>query len=153
MQVQNISHMFSLNFELTTQELKDACTRKEREIRAKIEEREGRVTRVRSEYKITDAVLVDLLTQARAANKRNDAMTNYTSNAQIVNNEGEFTMVTVGAGVVNMLMTERDFIDGERSQADKLALIARSLRNFTDDRGIARSSHRVSYEELRFLGL
>ncbi len=152
MQVQNISHMFSFNFEKSTAEVVAACQKKERDNRAKIEEREGRISRVRAEYKITDAVLIDLLSQARAAAKRNDALMNYSSNMPSANDSGETATITIGAGVVNMLMTERDFIDGERAQADKLAMIARNLRDFIDERGITRTNHRLSYDEIRFLG-
>jgi hypothetical protein len=152
MQVQNISHMFSFTFEKTTAEVLAACKAKEIALRSKIEDREGRVARIRAEYKITDAILIDLLSQARAAAKRNDSLMNYSSSVQ-PNDSGEPQTVTVGAGVVNMLLTERDFIDGEKGQADKLALIGRNLRDFTDDRGIARASHHLSYDELRFLGL
>lgn len=153
MQVQNISHYFQFTFEKTTAEIVAAAQRKEREIRSKIEEREGRVGRIRSEYKITDAVLIDLLSQARAAQKRNDvALMNYSSSVKTQDDDGAMTSVTVGAGVVNMLLTERDFIDGEKSQADRLSMIARNLRDYTDERGIVRTAHRLSTDELRFLG-
>ena len=153
MQVQNISHLFSFTFEKSTTEIVEACQKKERDLRAKMEEREARVTRIRSEYKITDAVLIDLLSQARAASKRNDALMNYSSNAAVSNDTGVPQTVTVGAGVVNMLLTERDFIDGEKAQADKLSVIARNLRDYTDERGIVRTAHRLGYDEIRFLGL
>lgn len=153
MQVQNISHLFSFTFEKSTTEIVEACQKKERDLRAKMEEREARVARIRSEYKITDAVLIDLLSQARAASKRNDALMNYSSNAAVSNETGVPQTVTVGAGVVNMLLTERDFIDGEKAQADKLSVIARNLRDYTDERGIVRTSHRLGYDEIRFLGL
>jgi hypothetical protein len=153
MQVQNISHMFSFAFEKSTTEIIGACRQKESALRTKIEEREGRVSRVRAEYKITDSVLIDLLSQARAASKRNDALMNYSSSVPGQNESGEPVQVTVGAGVVNMLLTERDFIDGEKAQADKLSVIARNLRDYTDERGIVRTSHRLGYDELRFLGL
>ncbi len=152
MQVQNISHYFQFQFEKTTSEIVASCLRKESEIRAKVEEREGRVRKVRAEYKITDSVLIDLLSQARAASKRNDAMlSNYSSRA-VDEGGDEPHVVTVGAGVVNMLLTERDFIDGERAQADRLSIVARNLRDFVDERGIKRESHRLSFDELRFLG-
>ena len=153
MQVQNISHLFSFTFEKSTTEIVEACQKKAHDLRTKMEEREARVTRIRSEYKITDAVLIDLLSQARAASKRNDALMNYSSNAAVSNETGVSQTVTVGAGVVNMLLTERDFIDGEKAQADKLSVIARNLRDYTDERGIVRTSHRLGYDEIRFLGI
>ena len=152
MQVKSISHMFAFPFPKTTKEIVDACRKKEIEVRAKVEEREGRVARIRAEYKITDAVLIDLLSQARAAQKQHNALMNYSSSAQGSNDSGETVVVTIGAGVVNMLLTERDFIDGEKTQADKLALVARNLRDTVDERGITRISQNLSYDELRFLG-
>lgn len=152
MQVQNISHLFSFTFEKSTTEIVAACKTKVSALKAKIEERETRVNRIRTEYEITDAVLIDLLSQARAATKQNNQLMNYSSNAAVTNDSGAPSIVTVGAGVVNMLLTERDFIDGEKGQADKLSMIARNLRDYVDDRGITRTAHRLGSDEIRFLG-
>lgn len=150
MQVERIDSMFNFTFEKSSTEIIEKSKAKVVAIKAKIEERGKRITATRTEYKITDAVLIDLLQQARAAQGRH--VMSYTSNASVKSGNGltEET-VTVGAGVVNMLLTEQDFIDGEKAQVSKLEVIIRNLADLPDAQGRVRG-HKLSFGELTFLG-
>jgi predicted ATP-grasp superfamily ATP-dependent carboligase len=151
MQVQDITRMFSFTFEKTTKELIEACSKKEHDLRSKIEERVVRIRKMRDDHKITDAVLLDIQNQMRAQAKQGLERQSYTSNA-VSNSGGHAEEVVVGAGVINFLLTEQDFIDGEKASADRMALIARNLRDVIAADGTPRYTHKVGYEELRFLG-
>ncbi len=152
MQVQNVDHMFNFTFEKTADEIKEACGRKLLAIAAKIEERSMRIKKMRDEHKITDAILLDIQEQMRADAKRGLAA-QYTSNKMSGGGTGE--EVTVGAGVINFILTEQDFIGGEKAQAERLNLIVRNLRPIS---GITANGttyvqpFKLSYDELKFLG-
>lgn len=67
MQVNRIDHMFNFRFEKSAQVIREKAKDKITALRAKIEEREVRIKRIREEYKITDAALIDVLEQAQAS--------------------------------------------------------------------------------------
>ncbi len=149
MQVERIDNMFNFTFEKTSEEIKTKATAKVSAIKKKVEERGKRIAATRAEFKITDAVLIDLLQQARAAGG-NERMS-YSTNAR--DERGGLTeeTITVGAGVVNSILTEQDFINGERAQATKLEIIIRNLADLPDAQGRPRG-HKLSFSELTFLG-
>lgn len=156
MHVQAITHLFNFRYQKSSEDIRSACKTKIVAVRAKIEEREARIRRIREEYRITDAALVDILAQARQT-RNAQVMYRYTSKgagprshagAGDIDDDEE---VMIGAGVVNNLLTERDFIDGEREQVRKLELIVRNLRDLPDDEGVVQG-HPLTNEELEFLG-
>lgn len=153
MQVQSIDRMFNFTFEKTADEIKTAATKKVKAIQDKIEERGIRIKKMREEHKITDAVLIDIQQQMRA-NERNMA-TVYNSTVQSNDGVGEMT-VSVGAGVINFILTEADFISGEKAQVEHLDLMVRNLRDVTR-RTASGTTYielfKLSYDELKFLGL
>lgn len=127
MNAPTISHMFrGFEFQKTATEIVGAATQKVAVVKAKIEERQKRISDLRREYGIDDAALVQLLTAAR---KQAQAMqfTYSTSNAQ-VGGGGKMEEKTIGAGVVNNLLTENDFIEAERDQVKTLERIIRNLK-------------------------
>jgi hypothetical protein len=153
MQVQRIDTMFSFVYEKSASEIKRQAETKRAEIKSKIEERLARIRKTRDEYKITDAVLIDIQNQMRAQ-AQNAMVAQYSSNVRSDDGEGDQT-VTVGAGVVNFLLTEQDFISGEKAQVDHLDLMIRNIRDV--DRRTANGTtyvelFRLSYAELKFLG-
>lgn len=153
MQVQNVDHMFNFTFEKTADEIVTHARTKVQSIRVKIEERTVRIRKMREEHKITDAVLLDIQNQMRADAKRGMAA-QYSSNARSDGGAGDET-VTVGAGVINFILTEQDFIGGEKAQAERLDTIIRNLRPLT--RRTANGNEyvelfKLGYEELKFLG-
>ena len=152
MQVQSIDRMFNFTFEKTAEEITYTAVNKATAIRAKIDERGVRIKKMRDEHGVTDAVLIDIQQQMRA-NERNMA-TIYNSSVQSNDGGGE-TTVSVGAGVINFILTESDFINGEKAQVEHLDLMVRNLRDVT--RRTANGTtyvelFKLSYDELKFLG-
>ncbi len=145
----NISHMFEFPFEKPSTAIVGAASKKIGFLRHKIEEREARLRRLREEYKITDAVLIDLMEQARKAARQGHAVLQYSTRA--MNDAGVADEMSIGAGVVSMLLTETDAITDEKGQIDKLSIIVRNLVDLPDDKGVTRG-HRLTFEELRYLG-
>lgn len=169
----NINHMFGgLLFEKTAKEIVDKANAKVTSLRAKIAERTERVKRLREEYQIDDAALIQLLTQARNEAKRpGSEKMSYSYSNRLVGASGAASGAApeqervVGAGVVNNLLTETDFIEAEKEQIKRLLLIAANLRDIPD-----RTLHampagtiagvdsrppmtfRLSYDELEYLG-
>lgn len=154
MQVQRLDHMFNFTFEKPANEIVAAAVKKAQQIRAKIEERVVRIQEMREQYKVTDAVLVDIINQMRAqGQRRGEERMSYTSNAS--NDAGEVKEVTIGAGVVNFLLTEQDQIDGEKSQVEKLETIIRNLKDLTaySANGAPHIVNQtLTYDELKYLG-
>jgi len=154
MQVQRIDNMFNFTFEKSADEIVAKAKDKATSIRRKIEEREVRIKRTREEYKISDAMLVDIMAQAREQMQRGAAALVY--NSKVRSDDGmREEDVTIGAGVINMLLTERDHIEGEKAQVDKLDAIVRNLkdlRRHAPDGKEYMEGHALNMAELKFLG-
>ena len=154
MQVQRIDNMFNFTFEKSASEIVEHAKTKAAAIRLKIEEREVRIKRVREEYKISDSALVDIMAQAREQMQRGAAALVY--NSKVRSDDGlREEDVTIGAGVVNLLLTERDHIEGEKAQVDKLDTIVRNLKDlprFAPDGSRYLQGHALTMVELKFLG-
>jgi hypothetical protein len=149
-----IDHMFNFTFEKTTAEIVTASTKKAMEIRNKIEERGLRIKKMRDEHKVTDAVLLDIQNQMRAQQKRGVESQSYTSNARS-SGGGSQEEVTVGAGVINFLLTEQDYIDAEKAEVEKLDAINRNLKDITayaPDGTAYIKKFTIGYDELKYLG-
>lgn len=152
MQVQRIDNMFNFTYEKTAHEIDSAAAKKVYNIKLKIEERQARLRKTREEYKVTDAVLNDIMNQMRAAN--NAMVANYSSTVRSGDGGGDQTVV-VGAGVVSFLLAEQDFIVGEKAQVERLEMMVRNIKP------VIRRTYggteyvelfKLSYEELKFLG-
>lgn len=155
MRATSITNMFhGFTYPKTTEEIKTAVKAKVEKLKAKIEERTERVANLRKEYDITDSDLVQLLTAAR---KQQGAQA-YTYSKGSVSDNGQAQMEekTIGAGVVNNLLTEQDFIEAERDQVSTLELIVRNLKAQTMvQNGVIVGpvdQFMLSQEELRYLG-
>lgn len=154
MQVQRIDNLFNFTFEKPAAEIVERAKDKAVTTRRKIEEREVRIKRVREEYKISDAALVDIMAQARDQMQRGAMALVYSSKVRSDDGLREED-VTIGAGVVNMLLTERDHIEGEKSQVEKLDMIVRNLkdlRRYAPDGKEYMQGHELTAVELKFLG-
>ncbi len=151
MQVQRTDNF---NFEKSASAIVERAKSKVTAIRLKIEEREVRINRTREEYKISDAALVAIMAQAREQMQRGAAALVY--NSKVRSDDGlREDDVTIGAGVVNMLLTERDHIEGEKSQIDRLDTIVRNLkdlRRYAPDGKEYMQGHELTMAELKFLG-
>jgi hypothetical protein len=154
MHVQRIDNIFNFNYVKTAAEIVQRAKEKAAQLRAKIEEREARIRRVREEYKITDTVLLDIMNKARAASKRGENMISYSNTVQPPEG-GSQEEITIGAGIVELLFTEEDHIAGERVNVEKLDMIVRNLkdkRRFAPDGKEYTEGHELTTPELRFLG-
>lgn len=154
MQVQRIDTLFNFTFEKSATDIVDKAKAKALSIASKIAERETRIRRAREEHKITDAVLLDIMVQARDQMQRGAMAIAYSTKVRSDDGLREED-VTVGAGVVNMLLTERDHIEGEKSQVEKLDMIVRNLtdlRRFAPDGKEYQKGHELTGAELKFLG-
>ncbi len=154
MQVQRIDNLLNFIFEKSAAEIVNKAATKAAAIRQKIEEREVRIRRAREEYKISDAALVDIMAQARDQMQRGAAALIY--NTKVRSDDGlHEDDVTIGAGVVNMLLTERDHIEGEKAQVEKLDLIVhnlKDLRRYAPDGKEYMQGFQLTTIELKFLG-
>lgn len=153
MQVQRIDNMFNFTFEKTAGEIVEAAKKKMIDVHNKIEERGVRIKKMREEHKVTDAVLIDIQNQMRAQLKRGEERMSYTSKVQA--SGGVEDEVTIGAGVINYLLTEQDHMDGEKAQVERLDTIVRNLRDVTGYTANGTSyvvKPKLSYDELKYLG-
>lgn len=153
--MQNIraSQILNFKYEKSSADIITAAGKKIVQISAKIKEREARIVKAREEYGITDAVLIDLLAQARnqvASNLANMTY-QYTSSKQRDDGTVVQDQAVIGAGIISMLMTERDAIAAEKDQVSKLKLVARNLEDLRDEHNIVRG-HELTSEELVYLG-
>ncbi|WP_163996398.1 hypothetical protein [Pyxidicoccus caerfyrddinensis] len=134
----------------TTPELREAMKKKVLEIAARIEDREGRMKRIRDEYEIDSERLAALVIQFQ---NRDSDFVSYQAQG------GASRDTVVPAGVIANIIREREMIDSERGQIRKLELVLRNLPEtelYNDPRtGEVRSRqplHQLSDDELEFLG-
>jgi len=145
------SRMFNgFSYTKTTKQIVDAMQKRIVELRQKIKDREERLVALRTTHDITDAMLVDLFRQARNAAKVGHEALAY-STVRAVGSTMK-TETSIGAGVVNNLLTEGDFIEAERKDADRLELIARNLGPVVDSNGKEIDKHQLDLAEIKYLG-
>lgn len=151
MMTENMFH--SLTFRKPFVEIQDRMVRKSNELKHKITEREERIAKLREEYSITETMLVDLFRQARNAERNRESVVNYSTTRR---NAGGMEETVIGAGVVNALLTESDFIEAARKDIDRLGLLSRNLgpRRITEGTmaGQLVDDHELTLAELLFLG-
>lgn len=93
--------------------------------------------------------------QMREQEKRGIAANMYTSKAGSNSNDKTEEEISVGAGIINMLLTEQDFIEVEKTHIEKFETIVRNLNDVekTTTTGVKYTEmHNLSYAELKFLG-
>jgi transposase-like protein len=134
----------------TTPELREAMKKMVLEIAARIEDREGRMKRIRDEYQIDSERLAALVIQYQ---NRDSDFVSYQAQG------GASRDAVVPAGVIANIIREREMIDSERGQIRKLELVLRNLPEtelYNDPRtGEVRSRqplHQLTDDELEFLG-
>lgn len=149
----NAESMFHFQYHKTSSEINEAAKKKIVFLTNKIEERQKRISALRTEHGIDDGALIQLLTAARR--ERNAQHYTYSSNS-VVGNSREKEEKTIGAGAVGNLLTETDLIETEKASIKRLNLITRNVRpvkmysangtEYWDD------SFELNTDELEFLG-
>lgn len=161
MHAQTIEHILhNVTYKKTIDEIKEKVSAKITEVKAKIETRIGRVEALRKEHEIDDKALIQLLTEAREQqNGRSAEKMSYSYSVSNTNGpSGEKAMEerVIGAGVVNHLLTENDFIQAEKSAVARLELLNRNIRPYTehDHNGVPYTVNEFSVSEadLKYLG-
>jgi len=135
----------------TTEQVRDAMSRKVKELKVRIADRETRTMRIRDEYSI-DAERLAVLVMRYRESTRNQTVS-YDRQG------GDRDEVLVPAGVIANLVRERDMIDSEREQIRKLELILRNLADEelyhvpeTGEVRTRRAIHELEDDELEYLG-
>jgi len=146
-------HMFnSLVYEKTVDEIKAAMEKKIESLKAKVTDREARITRIRKEFDITDAEMINLLAQAANEMVSNRVVATMSYN---LNTTGPDPKI-VQAGVVQNLLTEKNLIQQEKDSIEQMSLIVRNLRpvhRFAQDgTEYTQDTFTLREDELDFLG-
>ncbi|MFN3199545.1 MAG: hypothetical protein ACE366_14160 [Bradymonadia bacterium] len=133
----------------TTEELRTAMTAKISALKEKITEREVRVDSLRREYNL-DAERLSILIMRF---KEKESFVSYESQGQ---RDGQ---TPVPAGVISNLISERQMIDSETSQIEKLELVVRNLCEteqftveYTGETKTRPCIHLLTDNELEYLG-
>lgn len=143
--------MFNFGYRKSSDEIVTKLKAKVNQIKGKVDERRMRILVLKKEHKITDAIYIDLLEQARDAMKKNDNNRMSYSVSNKVEKGVKEEDFTIGAGVVMNLLTESDMVRLEEAQVTRFELICRNLKDLPDDEGKL-EGHRLGEEELTFLG-
>jgi hypothetical protein len=158
----HVGRMFgSLEFVKTTAELLPAFERKTLALRAKIEERIGRIDRMRKDYDIDDAALIAVLQETAHRLKNDDGRGAFgstisyrVSNAGVPGAGDEERVI--GVGVCKGLLSEQESLASERESADRLDLIVRNLKPIAayseDGTLLPHLGFHLTFDELLFLG-
>ncbi len=158
MRADNMEHAFRFHYVKSSADIKAKMQDKITALKTKITEREKRIQDARAEYGITDDVLIKLYEQARKQAKSEDqglGKMSYSVSNVIRKTDGNMTeeLFTIGAGVVNMLLTEGDFLESERSSIKRLELIIRNLQDLPSHHApYAIEGHELTEAELSWLG-
>lgn len=151
--------MFHFKYLKPAEEIVEKAKLKVVKLSEQIAKREVRIADLRREYDIDDAALIQLLLAAREQQKRSSqAPTSFLYSKSVARPEGGKQMeeTSIGAGVVNNLLTENDFIESESSQIKKLELLIRNLkpipRYAANGARLPDEEFQLSAEELTFLG-
>lgn len=150
MHARDINRNFQgLSFSKPAAVIIEAAKKKREEVTSKIAERRTRIAAVREEYDISDADLIELLMTARQQAERERYEYMSSSNQE---------RKSIGAGAVNSLLTEHDFIKAEEEAVKRLELIARNLKpieRFAPGNAapLPPEEFKLSYDDLEYLGL
>ena len=144
----------------TSPQVREAMTRKAEAVRAKIEERRGRIEKITHENEITPEALSDLIVQYTQDQRRGSSshkMSYSIPNSGSSGNQPKETVVP--AGVIANLVTEKELISSETAEVKRLDLILRNLKDtepFVDaTTGELRQHaivHRLDDTDIEYLG-
>ena len=149
-------HMFgSFTYEKECTAIKEVMSKKVEGLKAKINEREGRIVKIRKEYDISDVDMINLLTQAAQGVHQNAKMS-YTISSQAASGSDSQEERLIGAGVVQNLLTERTLIEDEQASVKQMERVIRNLKplqKITENGTLyMQTGFELSDTELEFLG-
>jgi hypothetical protein len=144
----------------TSGQIREAMNRKVEAVRAKIEERRGRIDKITRENEITPEALSDLIVQYSQDQRRGGGAKMSYSIPNSNTSSGNRTKETVvPAGVIANLVTEKELVTSETAEVKRLDLILRNLKDdqpFVDEKtGELRSRaviHTLDDAEIEYLG-
>lgn len=144
----------------TSPQVREAMTRKGEAVRAKIEERRGRIEKITRENEITPEALSDLIVQYTQDQRRGSSSHKMSYSIPNSGSSGLQPKETVvPAGVIANLVTEKELISSETAEVKRLDLILRNLKDtepFVDaTTGELRQHalvHRLDDTDIEYLG-
>lgn len=118
----------------TTAVVREKMEAKITALRAKVEERRGRVTKLMEEHSITSEMLSDMVIQYmkdqdRGTSRMSYNMASVASGSAVGPDLRSKTEVVVPAGAVSNIVTEKNLIESETEEAKRMVLIVRNLRD------------------------
>ena len=135
----------------TTEQLKEAVTKKIEEVDLRIKDRRQRLIKLREDNELSAERLAQLVSLFRRDS--NAYITNYNRQNQ---NDGE---AIVPAGVIANIVSEYDMIENEQDQIQRMQLVSRNLLDEepyynprTGEHGVRPCIHELTDEELEYLG-
>jgi hypothetical protein len=135
----------------TTEQLKEAFTKKIEEVDLRIKDRRQRLIKLREDNELSAERLAQLVSLFRRDS--NAYITNYNRQNQ---NDGE---AIVPAGVIANIVSEYDMIENEQDQIQRMQLVSRNLLDEepyynprTGEHGIRPCIHELTDDELEYLG-
>lgn len=114
--------------QFTSTQVKEKMVAKVAVLSTQITDREGRIEREMAEHHLTAEVLADILMQYMRDREKGREAQSYSNSIQPQRAGAPVREVTVQAGVLAKLVTERDLIASAREEIARLELIARNLR-------------------------
>lgn len=113
----------------TSPQIREAMTRKVESVRAKIEDRRGRIEKIVADNGITPEALSDLIVQYTQDQQRGRSAKMSYSISTIGSGNGPSRETVVPAGVIANLVTEKELIASETDEAKRMDLILRNLKD------------------------
>lgn len=148
--------MFHFKYTKPAQEIISKAKSKTEHLKKKIEERQARLVALRKEHEIDDAALIELLEAARREQKRGEVRMSFSYTKALSPSSAARAEASIGAGVVNNLLTESDFVSAERDEVKALELMIRNLKpipRFAENGNpLPEEEFQLSAEELEYLG-
>lgn len=144
----------------TSTQIREKMEAKVRAVRGKIEERQGRITKIIADNGISPEALSDLVIQYNQDQKRGNAKMSYSVSHNPGRSAGDRTPETlIPAGVIANLVTEKELVASETAEAKRMDLILRNLRDETpwvNERTgecyMRKAIHTLTDQDMEYLG-
>jgi hypothetical protein len=156
-EVEAMFHNVTYN-QFTSPQLREAMIKKVAAVRAKIEERQGRIKKIQADNGITSEMATDLVLQYMQDQQRGVQKMSYSNSAQPVGAKTPQEVI-IPAGVIANIVTEKSLIETENMEAKRLDLIIRNLKDEVfynhPDTGLVckrQAIHTLSDADIEYLG-